>query len=124
MNMFNDIIFLTEPRVFKTVDNTEYTVVGISGKINSSYEVIIGPNEPINFELKFWVNVDNEYIVKDTLFNKLTKEYNIPNLGIVPILSGFFSADKLTIYNMAKIVCGYYGYTLKDFSEQTFLNVI
>lgn len=117
-----DIIFLTEPRIFKNVDNTEYTVVGISGKIHNSYEVIIGSNLPVKFELKFWENKDLEYIEREVIEGALNKEYNIPNIGIVPILSGFFSTDKETIYNMAKIVCAYYGYDLKPLTDQIFLN--
>jgi|694.fasta_scaffold119797_2 hypothetical protein len=118
----NDLIFITEPRSFTNVDNTTFIINGISGKINNSYEIIIGSDEQIQFELKFWTYVDNTYIEKSIITVPLKKEYDIPNIGLVPIISGFFSPDKEVIYNMAKIISLHFGYTLVPFLEQSFLN--
>ena len=117
-----DILFLTELRDFTNVDNTVYSVSAISAKVDNTKQVLIGSNNTISFELSFYTREGEDYKVKDTIFRELHKEYEVPNVGIVPVISGLFSKNKETVYNMAKIVAGYYGYTLKPIEEQIFLN--
>ena len=116
-----DIIFICDPREFINTDNTKFTIEGISGKIDNTSEVIIGSNNSIRFQLKFWQKEGDSFKEKETIIGVLDKEYDIPSVGVIPIISGFFSTSKETIYQMATIVCGYYGYTLKPLEEQIYL---
>lgn len=119
--IMNRVLFITEPRVFTNVDNTSYEITAISAKIDNTKEVLIGSNKEVSFELSFYTKDGEDYIEKDTVFRNLKKEYIIPELGIIPVISGLFSNDKEVVYNMAKILSNYYGYTLKPLGEQIFL---
>ena len=117
-----DIIFLTVPKKFVNFDNTTFTIMGISAKLNNSHEIIIGSNNDIQVELKFWEKVNEEYIEKNVLQGKFKKAYTIPNIGEVKAMSGLFSPNKQEIYQVATLVAIKYGYQLLPFEEQTILN--
>ena len=54
------MIFITEPRTFEYVDNTNYTICGIEAKINNSEEVVIGSKDSIKVEILFYTKGDTE----------------------------------------------------------------
>lgn len=115
------MIFIVEPKNFLTVDNTFYTIEGISAKINNSKEITIGSNNPINFEITFWSKNENSiFYEKSKITGNFLKKYNVPNVGDFEIMSGLFSSDPQTIYNSVNFLCNYYGYVLKPMNEQNF----
>lgn len=114
-------LFLIQSKTFPTITNSTYTIDAISAKINNSKEVLIGSTDPISFELIFHSKVGEEYIVKEVVVADLYKAYGIPQLGKVEILSGLFSSNKETIYQMASIVTAYYGYELLPLEDQIYL---
>lgn len=116
------MLFLTNPRLFTNVDNTTYEIGAISAKIDNTKEVTVGSTNPVSFEFTFYELKGQELKAKETLFRDINKSYNIPNIGIVSMVEGLLSSDKNTVFNMAYILCNYYGYTLKPLEEQDFLN--
>ena len=118
-----ETIFLTLPRTFKDTDNTDFEIIGLSAKVAQTTEVFIGNTLPIKFELKFWRKENDVYLVDDIKLGVLEKDYTLPGLGKVEIMSGLFSSNKQTVYDAANLVCTYYGYTLLPLTDQTFLNL-
>jgi len=116
------MLFLTNPRLFTNVDNTTYEIGAISAKINNTKEVIVGSNNSVSFEFTFYEIKEQELKARETLFRDINKDYDIPNVGVISMVGGLLSSDKNTVFNMASILCNYYGYTLKPFEEQIFLN--